>query len=72
MKFFASKKFNNTENALKIERKDIEEELPKRQHSVEVREQKLKELESKTLDEVEPYLKKVKDVMIKNLATISY
>jgi len=68
-KFFASKKFNNTENALKIQRNDAEEELPKREKSVSDRKEKLEIIESKTLDQIEPFLKRVKEVMIKNLAT---
>jgi len=66
-KFFASKKFNNTENALKLQRKEIDEELPKREKSVSDRKEKLELIESKTLDQIEPFLKRVKEVMIKNL-----
>jgi len=68
VKFFASKKFNNTENALKIQRDDAEEELPKREKSLKDRKEKLEIIESKTLDQLEPFLKRVKEVMIKNLA----
>jgi len=65
-KFFASKKFNNTENSLKINRKDLEEELPKREVSVQTRKEKLELIETKTLDQIEPFLKRVKEVMVKN------
>jgi len=67
-KFFASKKFNNTESSLKLHRKEAEEELPKREKSLEVRQEKLELIESKTLDQFEPFLQRVKEVMVKNLA----
>jgi len=67
MEFFKSKKLNNTENALKIHYNDAMEELPKREKSIETRKEKLAVIEEKTLDQIEPFLKKVKEVMVKNL-----